>query len=87
MSSGNPGVDLGDFSVVSDGELFQSHQPAAIFAAKYDKDLVRVDRRVSGWLARNRIEMDEVWKALRDKGHNVQIYVKDIMTPWWTVSK
>lgn len=48
------GIDLGDFSVSADGVFFRTHRPAEIFAGRYDKELVRVDGWVSGWLAKNK---------------------------------
>jgi hypothetical protein len=48
------GVDVGQCCVVADGVFFPSHRSAVLFADKHDKDVVRVDGQVSGWLAKNR---------------------------------
>jgi hypothetical protein len=48
------GVDIGQFCVVDEGVFFSSREPADKFAKRHDKDLVRVDGQVSGWLARDK---------------------------------
>jgi tetrahydrodipicolinate N-succinyltransferase len=48
------GVNVGQGCVVGKGVFFPSLTPARIFAKKHDKDLVRVNGQVSGWLARNK---------------------------------
>lgn len=48
------GVDLGSFSVVPQGVFFPSYKSAQIVAKKYNRDLVRVDGQVSGWLVKDR---------------------------------
>lgn len=48
------GLDVGQACVVANGVFSQSLKFARIFAKKHDKDLVRVNGQVSGWLAKNR---------------------------------
>jgi hypothetical protein len=48
------GIDIGQCCVVAEGVFFHSRKYAELFAEKHDKDLVRVDGQVSGWLARNK---------------------------------
>lgn len=48
------GIDIGFCIAVDEGVFFNSRERAESFAQGYDKDLVRVDGQVSGWLAKNR---------------------------------
>jgi predicted NAD/FAD-dependent oxidoreductase len=48
------GLDVGNGCVVADGVFSESLQFARVFAKTHDKDLVRVDGQISGWLARNK---------------------------------
>ena len=48
------GVDVGNYSVFPDGVFFDTQRSAMIFAEKHDKELVRIEGHVSGWLARNK---------------------------------
>ena len=47
------GIDVGKFTISLDGVFFDRYEPAQVFAERYNKDLVRVDGHVSGWLAKN----------------------------------
>lgn len=51
------GLDLGNWATHGAGIVFQSLKPAKIYADQHDKDLVRIDGKVSGWLAQNRTPM------------------------------
>jgi hypothetical protein len=48
------GIDIGQFCVVDDGVFFPSQKSARSYAKRHNKDLVRVDGQVSGWLARDK---------------------------------
>ena len=48
------GIDVGRSCVVDEGVFFPEHVSADGFAKHYDKELVRVDGHVSGWLAKNK---------------------------------
>ncbi len=48
------GIDIGQCCVVPKGVFFHSLKTAKIFARRHDKDLIRIDAQVSGWLARNK---------------------------------
>jgi hypothetical protein len=48
------GLDVGNGCVVANGVFSRSLQFARIFSQKHDKDLVRVNGQISGWLARNK---------------------------------
>ena len=48
------GLDVGSACVVGNGVFSQSLQFARVFAKKHNKDLVRVNGQISGWLARNK---------------------------------
>ena len=48
------GLDVGNGCVVANGVFSRSLQFARVFAQKHNKDLVRVDGQISGWLARNK---------------------------------
>ncbi len=48
------GLDIGNGCVVGNGVFSRSLQFARVFAQTHNKDLVRVNGQVSGWLARNK---------------------------------
>ena len=48
------GVDVGNCSIFPDGVFFDTQRSAMIFAEKHDKELVRIEGHVSGWLAKNK---------------------------------
>jgi hypothetical protein len=50
------GMDVGQCCVVGNGVFFHEHRFARIFSERYDKELLRVDGQVSGWLAKDKPE-------------------------------
>ena len=55
--AGQIGFDIGDHAAHGAGVVFKSYESARKFAETFDKDLVRIDGKVSGWLAQNRAAM------------------------------
>jgi hypothetical protein len=47
------GADVGDWSVHPEGVVFQSVFEAKPYSERHGKILVRIDGKVSGWLAKN----------------------------------